>query len=394
MKIAYLDAFSGISGDMVLGALLDAGLPLSHLRAELEGKLGISGYQLSAKKVKRSSITATAFEVKETKKQKSRSYIQIKRMIEKSGLDEKAKLLSLKIFKRIAEAEAKIHGTAVDDVHFHEIGALDSIIDVVGAAIGFCKLGIESFYSSAVPVGSGFIKKTSHGVMPIPAPATVEILKGVPVYGGNSEFELTTPTGAAIAAALCVRFGSIPHMKPSKTGYGAGRTKRKDGVPNLLRIIIGEAHDAAVIAKNLTVIEANIDDITPEAVNHAIIKLLSSGALDVWVTPIVMKKGRQAFCFSVICEDHKTARLRSMVFEETTTLGVREYKVNRTELARKVFKIKTSYGLVRLKSAVTPSGEIRLKPEFDDVSRLAKKTGAAFKKVYDAACLAGMKIPY
>lgn len=382
MKTAYFDAFSGISGDMTIGALLDAGLPLSHLRKELK-KLDISGYRLSAKKVKQSSISATAFKVELTSKQKNRNYRQIKRMIDKSTLNEKVKQLATKIFRAIAQAEAKAHDTAVDDVHFHEIGALDSIIDIVGTAIGFCQLGIERFESSPIPVGSGFTK-TSHGVMPVPAPATMYILENFALYGGDADFELTTPTGAAIIAALCSAGGPIPPMKPLATCYGAGQKIREDGVPNLLRLIIGETPTAGVKVKNLTVIETNLDDITPEALGHAIKKILSSGALDVWAVPIIMKKGRQAFCLSVLCENFNSAELIRMVMEETPTLGVRKRQVERFELERKIVKVKTGYGMVRVKRAVRPSGKIRLKPEFDDVSKLAEKTGATFQDIYNA----------
>ncbi len=380
MKTAYFDAFSGISGDMTVGALIDAGVSLSYLRRELK-KIDIGGYGISAKKVKRNSISATAFSVNVTSKQKSRDYARIKKLIEKSGLDAAIKKTSVAIFEKIARAEAKVHGSSIGKVHFHEVGAVDSIVDIVGAAIGFFKLGIKRFECSKIPTGKGFVN-TSHGKLPVPAPATLLILKSVPVYGGGADFELTTPTGAAIAATMCEKFGPLPEMKLLATGYGAGKKERRDGVPNLLRLVIGES---AISSRRLTVIETNIDDATPEAVSYASERLMESGARDVWVTPVMMKKGRHAFQLSVLCDGNAAERLRALLLEETPSIGVREYQVERFELERKVIKVKTRFGTVRVKCTVTPEGKKRFKPEFDDCREIAIKKKAPFKEVHSAA---------
>jgi uncharacterized protein (TIGR00299 family) protein len=387
MKIAYLDAFSGISGDMVVGALLDAGAGLAHLRREL-GKLRMDGYSIRTEKVKLNGIHATRFLVKITAKQKNRDYSAIKKMIEKSRLEAETKKMSLSIFKRIAEAEAKVHNQPVDKVHFHEVGAVDSIVDVVGAAICANELGIARFESSPIPTGRGFVN-TMHGMMPIPAPATLLLLKGAPVIADDTPIELTTPTGAAIATTLAANFGSMPNMKPMSVGYGAGTKIRQDNVPNLFRIVIGETEGAA---KKLMVLETNLDDATPETISFTMLKALSLGALDVWVAPIMMKKGRQAFCLSILCDPLMAAQLRNLLLEETPTLGVRQYEVQRFELARKTISVKTRYGIVRVKIAVTPSGQTRRKPEYEDCKSLAQRSGKSLEEVYKAALSAALAV--
>ncbi len=380
MKTLYFDTFSGISGDMTIGALLDAGLSLAFLKRELK-KLKLDSYSISVAKVKRQSITASSFKVKLTGKQKNRDYAEIKKMIKASALGEDVKKLSLKIFEKIASAEAKVHGTSVEKVHFHEVGAVDSIVDVVGSAIGFKKLGLKKFYSSHIPTGSGMVK-TSHGMMPLPAPATLLILKGVPLKKDKTEMELVTPTGAAIVSAVSSGFGAMPSIEVCDVGYGAGSKGRSDGVPNLLRIVIGKTAERG---KRLFVIEANIDDATPEELSHALATAMKAGALDAFVTPIIMKKGRAGFTFSILCEPDRCRFLRELILSETSTIGVRQYEVDRFELSRKVVKVKTIYGVVRAKEVATPSGDKRFKPEFDDVSRLAKKNSVPYRTVYDEA---------
>ncbi len=389
MRAAYFDVFSGISGDMSVAAMLDAGVSLPYLKRELK-KLPLTGYRISVKKVVRNYIAAKTFEVKPTSPQKSRDYAKIRRMINKSKLPANVRRISLAIFEKLAVAEAKVHDSEPDKVHFHEVGAVDSIVDIVGAAICFDRLGIERFISSPIPVGSGTVK-TSHGVMPVPAPATIRILENVPIESGGADFELTTPTGAAIVTAMCDEFGPIPPMKPTAVGYGAGKKIRQDGTPNLLRIVIGETSGEQIVGRRLNVLETNIDDETPEKLSFSIKKLMDAGALDVWLSPITMKKGRQAFCLSVLCGAASVSRLRNELLETTTTLGLREYQVTRFELERTVVKVKTKYGIVRVKSAVTPSGGIRLKPEFDDCAKLAEKNGAPFDKVFSAALHAAAK---
>ena len=390
MKSAYFDTFSGISGDMVVGALLDSGLSTSYLRKEL-AKLNLDGYSISAKKVKRNSISGISFGVKVAKNQKSRDYAKIKRVISVSKLNDAVKSMSLGIFETIAIAEAKVHGVSVNEVHFHEVGAVDSIVDIVGASIGFDRLGIQHFYSAPIPLGGGMVK-VSHGVMPVPAPATIAILKGVPVFGGGSEppIELVTPTGAAIVKTLCSGFGDMPHVKPLTVGYGAGTKQRSDGIPNVLRIVIGESNGApngapeVSTASRLIVLESNIDDATPEHLAHAQSIIIGSGANDVWITPIAMKKGRSGYVFSALCKEGDAEKFRNLIFETTPTIGIRQRVVERYELPRRIEKVKTKYGTVRVKVSVTPSGEVRCKPEFDDVSAIAKRESLSYSEVYES----------
>ncbi|MBI5638538.1 MAG: nickel pincer cofactor biosynthesis protein LarC [Nitrospinae bacterium] len=386
MKIAYLDAFSGISGDMVVGALIDLGVPLAYLKRELK-KIDVHGYRLTAEPVKRSGIAATQFGVHITKKQKSRDYAVIRRLIETSKLDAAVKETALLIFKNIAVAEAKVHNQSIEKVHFHEVGAVDSIVDIVAVALGFHRLGITRFACSPIPTGGGMVD-TMHGMMPVPAPATILLLKGIPLTPDATPMELTTPTGAAIAAALAENFGPMPAMKPLAVGYGAGTKIRQDRVPNLFRIVLGEP---AGRGKRLMVLETNIDDATPESLGYATLKILGAGALDVWVASVTMKKGRQAFVLSVLCDPLKAADLRNLMLEETPTLGVRQYEVERFELERKVIKVKTKFGEVRIKEALTPGGQRRLKPEYDDCKALAEKAGKPFDAVYRAALGAALK---
>jgi hypothetical protein len=385
VKTAFFDTFSGVSGDMVVGALIDAGLPLPYLRKEL-AKLNLDGYSISSAKVKRNSIRAISFVVKVAKNQKQRDYAEIRKLISRSKLSNPVKNMSLGIFETIAKAEAKVHGVPVDEVHFHEVGAVDSIIDIVGASIGFDKLGIDRFFSSPIPLGGGKVK-VSHGVMPVPAPATLEILKGVAVTGGGSEppIELVTPTGAAIVKSVCAKFGDMPLVKPLSAGYGAGSRQRTDGVPNVLRIVIGESPNEPETAKTsrLTVLESNIDDATPEHLAHAQSLIMGSGARDVWITPVAMKKGRRGFVFSVLCEESSAEKFRNLLFEHTPTIGIRQQAVERYELPRRIEKVKTAFGSVRVKVSVTPSGEVRCKPEFDDVSAIAKRESLSYGEVYD-----------
>jgi hypothetical protein len=385
MRTAYFDAFSGISGDMVVGALLDAGASFAHLRRELK-KLGLDGYNLAVEKAKINGIHSTKFHVRIVGKQKNRDYSAIKKMIDKSRLDPAVKEISLAVFRKIGEAEAKVHNQPIETVHFHEVGGVDSIVDIVGSAICFHNLGITRYECSPVPVGRGFAD-TMHGVMPVPAPATILILKGVPISPDNVEMEITTPTGAAIASALSANFGPIPAMTTRAVGYGAGTKIRPDGVPNLFRVIIG---DTDLSAKKLMVIETNLDDATPELVGWAVLKALDSGALDAWVAPITMKKGRQAFCLSLLCNPLDAARLRNVLLEETPTLGVRQYEVQRFELSRKTIKVKTKHGTVRVKIAVTPSGQKRIKPEYEDCRALAQSTGKPLEIIYRAALQAAL----
>lgn len=380
MKTAYFDAFSGISGDMTVGALLDLGVPLTWLKRELK-KLGIDGYSISAERVKRGGISAVLFSVKVRPGQKMRDYAAIKLLLEKSALDEKPKRMALDIFRKIGEAEAKVHAQPLDRVHFHEVGAVDSIVDIVCAALGFWRLGVERFECSPIPTGGGFCD-TMHGTMPVPAPATLLLLRGIPITPDATPMELTTPTGAAIAAALADKFGPMPAMRPSAVGYGAGSKLRGDRVPNLFRIVVGEPEARG---RTLIVVETNIDDATPETVGHVMLKIIEAGALDAWVSPVTMKKGRQAFVVAALCGPPKAAAIRNLILEETSTLGVRQYEVERFELERKSYTVKTRYGPIRIKEALTPSGRRRRKPEYDDCRAAAQKSKKPLEEVYREA---------
>jgi len=376
MKIAYLDCFSGIAGDMFLGALIDAGLKLSDLKNELN-KLGLKGYSISAKTVNKKGLSGTKFDVK-FKEGKTRHYSEIVKLIDKSKLDKEVKELSKKIFYVLGKAEAKIHNTKLEKVHFHEVGAVDSIIDIVGAAIGVKKLEIERIYCSALPLGKGFVK-FSHGKWPIPGPAAVEILKGKPVYQNKTEKELVTPTGAAIAAVLCSGFGEMPRMKVGKIGYGAGSADLE--TPNMLRIFIGEKGDENTV----DVIETNIDDMNPEFYDYVIERLFKEGALDVYLENILMKKNRPGIKLSVISPIDKTDKLTKIIFEETTTLGVRINNKSRKVLEREIKTVKTKYGKVKVKLGKLNNKVVNIMPEYEDCKRIAKKNKIALKKIYDLA---------
>jgi uncharacterized protein (TIGR00299 family) protein len=339
MKTAYFDCSSGVAGNMILGALLDAGLDLSYLKKELR-KLQVTGYKLQTINKKRESITTTFFDVK-TSKENPRNLQDILKLINKSSLSKKVKRLSSRIFKRLARAEAKVHGIPINKVHFHEVGALDAIIDIVGTAIGIEKLGIERVFCSPLPHGKGIIKH-AHGDLPNPAPATVELLKGVPIYGVNVKGELVTPTGAAIISTLAESFGDIPKMKLETTGCGSG-SKIFPSLPNFLRAYIGES---LVSSEKDTVvqIETNIDDMSPKDLDRAIKRLMEAGALDVYTIPVTMKKQRQGVNLVALCRPEDRDLIITLIFDLTTTLGVRTYLMPRDKLSRKFKKVKTKYG--------------------------------------------------
>ncbi|MBI5682846.1 MAG: nickel pincer cofactor biosynthesis protein LarC [Deltaproteobacteria bacterium] len=383
MKTAYFDCFSGISGDMTVGAFIDIGLDINALKRELK-KLPLKNYTLIAEKDKRHSITGTKFrcQVSEVRCQEKRTYIDIKKLIEKSKLKKPVKDLSLKIFKTLAEAEAKIHNCKIDDVHFHEVGAVDSIIDIVGAAIGINELGIEEVYSSPIPLGSGMVK-TSHGIMPVPAPAAIEILKGVPTQPSHVKDEITTPTGAAIIKTLAHSFGEIPQMNILKTGYGVGDKNFKE-MPNILRVIIGEnVHGSRLTAhgSRLIMLETNIDDMNPQVYEYVMERLFEAGALDVFLTPIQMKKNRPAVLLNCLCEEDKKDKLLEIIFRETTSIGIRIYSVDRYCLAREIKKVSTRYGKINVKVSKLDGKIVNVQPEYEDCKRIAKEKKVPLKEV-------------
>ena len=385
MKIAYFDCFSGISGDMTVSALIDAGLKIETLEKELK-KLGLSGYQLEVNKVVKKGISATQFKVKIKEEGVERRFKDILTILEKSKLDEEIKKETKKIFFNIAQAESKIHRKDIDKIHFHEIGGLDSIIDITSAVIGIKTLGIEEIYSSALPVGRGFVK-CAHGVIPVPAPATLELLKNIPTYSGGIESEMITPTGAAIIGTLAKSFRERPLMKVERIGYGAG--EKEFTIPNLLRVSIGEKIlkdenlKDGYVSDKAVLIETNIDDMNPEFYDYIMDQLFSQGALDVFLTPIQMKKNRPAHMLSIIVYEQNLKEILEVLFSESTTLGVRIREIKRLRLTQQNFIAETKYGKIKVKVGIF-KGEIKnIAPEYKDCKKMAKQHQVPLKEVYE-----------
>lgn len=381
MRIAYFDCFSGVSGDMILGALIDAGLDLEELEVEL-GKVKISDYKLKAGRVIRKGISGIKFSVDVTRQDSERRLKDIIQIIDQSGLDDNIKSLSTKIFGLLAAVEAKIHNKSVESIHFHEVGALDSIVDIICSIIGIKKLGIEAVYASRIHVGTGFVE-CQHGIIPIPAPATLELLKSTPIYSRGIEAELTTPTGAAILKVLSKSFGVMPQMKIEKIGYGAGSRDLK--IPNLLRVYIGETISEQYQEDEVILIEANIDDINPEFFAYVSESLLEQGVLDVFMTPIFMKKNRPGTMLGVLTTPDKLDEALSTIFTETTTLGVRIHRLERKKLARETISVKTRFGDIRVKVGKIGRQIKNISPEYESCKAIAAKQGAPLKDVYDEA---------
>ena len=384
MKLAYFDCFSGISGDMTLGALLDAGLPLEHLRGELRS-LDVPGWELNAEKTWKNGMAATHAKVRTQDTQTHRSLTTILQIIEKSKLPAAVKRQSSAIFQKLGEAEATVHDVPLEKIHFHEVGAVDAILDIVGACIGFAALGIGSFACSPLNVGGG-TAKMAHGVLPVPAPATARLLIGKPTYSTGIQKELVTPTGAAIAATLCQSFGPQPPMSVSAIGYGAGTTDL-EGQPNVLRLMIGDAatRPAAAECEVIRVLEANLDDMNPQIYGYFLEKALAAGALDVFSTPVHMKKNRPGILVTLLCKPEDAAKFQDMLFAETTTLGVRGHTAERRVLARHWESVHTRFGDVRIKIARL-NGHIRqASPEFEDCRKLAEAENVPLHQVMDEA---------
>jgi uncharacterized protein (TIGR00299 family) protein len=380
MRVCYLDCFSGISGNMVLGALIDIGLPKSILLEEV-AKLGVEPFDIEVKRNERMRIYGTNVKVRVMEGDgPQRSYREIKRMIEGSPLDQPVKDRSLDIFHRLAAAEAKIHGEKIDEVHFHEIGALDSIVDVVGTAVGVNHLAIERVFASRIPVGSGFVHG-QHGRLPVPAPATLEILKGIPIYSSSLNEELVTPTGAAILTSLSGGFGNIPEMRIERVGYGVGDRVFEE-IPNVLRIILGEGEGPRE-GDRVWVVETDIDDMSPEIYGYLMEKLPEAGALDVTFTPIQMKKNRPGTTIKILCHEAEVNMIIDTLFRESTSIGVRLYPVRRAKLSRRIEEVETKYGTVRLKISTDNGGRIiNIMPEYEDCKRIAETMGIPLKEVY------------
>lgn len=385
MKILYFDCFSGIAGDMVLGALIDAGLDLNILARDLK-KLKIKGYKLKASKVMRKALSGTKLDVivdRSLSSHSHRSLSEILKLIDDSSLKSAVKDSAKKIFNIIGKAESKIHDIRDKrNLHLHELGDIDSIVDIVAAAIAIDALRIDEVYSSTVSFGRAILD-TKGGVLPAPSPASLEILKGVPVKISGVDSELVTPTGAGILKALSKGFGDMPQMKVSEIGYGAG-TKEVGEIPNMLRVIIGESA-AAFEEDKAFVIETNIDDMNPQNFEYLFEKLLKEGALDVYTTTVQMKKSRPAFKLTVLSDRSKLEKLCFIIFSETTSIGVRYYEVERFKLRRRIVKVDTRYGNIKVKLSKGPDGILTVSPEYDDCVKLARTSAVPLKKIYEAA---------
>ncbi len=393
MKIAYFDCFSGASGDMILGALMDAGLGVDRLMEELS-KLGLSHFEVRTEKVVKKGIggSRAIVEIDDHHHHHHHRHLEdIEEIIGTSGLDEAVKQKSLKIFRRLAEAEAKVHRTTVERIHFHEVGAMDAIIDVVGGVAGLAAMGIERIYCSPLHVGSGTVE-CAHGILPVPAPATAELIKGRPFYSTGVVGELLTPTGAAILTTLSSDFGPFPAMSMEEIGYGAG-TSEVD-IPNLLRVFIGEAGEDLLgyEKERITVIETNIDDMNPQLYDHLIAGALEMGALDVFLTPVQMKKNRPGTLVTVTCQPQMMHRLTEFILRETTTIGLRWRLDDRIKARREIVEIQTQYGPVQGKIAKTDNGVLNISPEYEDCRRVALEKKVPLKEVMDAVRVASRGI--
>jgi hypothetical protein len=427
MAIIYVDAFSGASGDMLLGALLDAGLPQAGLR-ECLARLPLEGYRLDVRREKRLGIMATRAEVviegeaaphdhnhghghdhphkhehgrahphaEEADKAKphahgpSRRLPEIEKLIAAAGLPGRAAEWATAVFRRLAGAEAKVHGQPPEEVHFHEVGAVDSIVDIVGVCAGLAMLGVERIFSGPLPMGSGYVE-IAHGRFPVPPPAVLELMRGRPTRECGETGELTTPTGAAILVTLAEAFGPMPAMTVDAVGYGAG-ARQGERTPNVVRVVLGRPCDEAdAEADAVWLVEANLDDATGETLGATAKSLFSAGALDVWLTPVTMKKGRPGVVLACLAEDAALGAVEETIFRETTTFGVRRSRVVRSKLAREFVEVQTPYGRVRVKVGRRAGRIVTALPEYDDCVRLAEEKGAAFRDVYEAARAAWAK---
>lgn len=381
MKTAYFDCFSGASGDMFIGALLDAGLPLERLELELE-KIDVSGFRLTAEKGMKRSLSGTKFDVEADEEHVHRHLRHIIEIVDQSTLSESIKTKSKAIFTCIATAEARIHQSNVEKVHFHEVGGLDSIVDIIGSVTALELLGIENVCCSKIHVGTGFVK-CQHGEIPVPAPATLEILKGLPIYSRGIDAELVTPTGAVLLKNLCSGFGAMPPMRIDSVGYGLG--SRDLEIPNMLRVFIGETETDEYDHDQVVLIETNIDDMSPEVLNYTCAELLRRGALDVWMAPIVMKKGRLGTLLSVLTRQENQNACLATVFSETTSLGVRIEHIERQKLVRESISVKTRFGQVDVKIARSSEEVKNIAPEYESCRQLAVDQSVPLKDVYDEA---------
>ena len=380
MATLYLDCYAGISGDMTVAALLDLGVPLEHVQSELlKLALPADSFELSASRTERHHLPALKFDVAVHDHHTHRHYGGIDAMIAASTLAEPVKERSRRIFRRLAEAEAKIHGVAVEDVHFHEVGAVDSIVDIIATAVCLEYLGVDQVYAAPLPLGSGFVM-TAHGRLPVPAPATAELLRGLAVHDQCGPGERVTPTGAAIVAALATATSPRPPLTLTGIGCGAGGKDFED-CPNILRAFLGQVQEPAETSDAILVVETNIDDSTPEVLGYVMERLLEKGALDVFFTPIQMKKNRPATQLSFLCRPEQRDDLARLVLLETSAIGVRCYPANRIKLERRIEEIETDFGPVRFKQVFDQGRYLRSTPEYDDCRRIARERDIPCREV-------------
>lgn len=387
MRIAYFDCFSGISGDMTVGALIDAGADFDAIRAGL-ASLGVEGFGVTTEEIKKKGIQATQFRVHidDSARQPHRHLRHVIEIIERGALPAVVKTAAIETFRLLAEAEAEVHGSTPEKVHFHEVGAVDSIVDIVAAHHALHLLAVDDVVVSPLHVGSGTVR-CAHGLMPVPAPATALLLRGKPTYGGPIEAELVTPTGAALVAQCAKQVGPAPAMTVSAVGYGAG-TRDLPDLPNVLRVMIGDAADATPDTETISVIEANIDDMIGELYPPLIEALIAAGARDAFVTPVLGKKGRPAHCVTVLCEEPRVSDMVRVLFAHSTTLGVRVRGERRFVLAREWRDVETPWGAVRIKVGLLDGRVHVAAPEFEDCRIAAERSGVPVRRVYEAALAA------
>ncbi len=380
MKVAYFDCHSGISGDMILGALVDAGVDLKTIRKGLTS-LGLKGYELKSRRVKRGLFGGTKVDVVLSPKAHihSRTFTDIEKLLKRSKLPKSVIEDSMEIFLRLGKAEAKVHRTTIDKVHFHEVGAVDSIVDIVGGVIGIQELNVSQVLASPLNMGEGTVK-CEHGVLPVPAPATLELLKGIPCYSSGIPYELTTPTGAAMIGFWAEAFQSLPLMKIQKSGYGAGSHVIKEHA-NLLRIIVGEAEGKS--GGKIALVETNIDDMNPEFYDHIMEQLFSAGALDVFYTSVMMKKNRPAVKISVLAPPAKREAVSHILLTETSTFGIRFTEMDRIILDRQHMEVQTPYGKVAVKVGSMDGQVMHFSPEYESCKQIARKKKIPVKMIYD-----------
>jgi uncharacterized protein (TIGR00299 family) protein len=381
MRIAYFDCFSGASGDMILGSMIDAGLSPQRLREELK-KVLMPGIRLNVRKVVKGGISATQVIVVGRKEERShRNLNEMVKIVGRSHLDSEVKKKSVEVFQRIASVEAEIHRKRKEDIHFHEVGGLDSIVDIVGTIWGLRQLGIDDLYVSKVNVGTGFVK-CEHGILPVPAPATLALMKGKPIYSSGVETELLTPTGAALLTSLGSHFGQMPPMKVEKIGYGAGRTELPH--PNVLRLMIGTPARISG-QERVAVVETNIDDMNPQFYDYVMENLLAIEVMEVFLTPILMKKSRPGILLTVICPTEKVSSVIEFLLKETTTLGLRWHEEERSKADREIVPLQTRYGKIRFKLARWEGRIVNVSPEYEDCKQVALKKKIPLKEVFEQA---------